>query len=210
MKKKMIISISLILAVFYLVSCSGSKPVNHSVDITGNYPKPLQENEKIEDWWPLKDNLEYKYKIVDTIWEDTEKAINTEFILKIRKINDGLFSITAVGFDKFSYDGLAITGNRIFVTEKKHKSPLIVFPLFDGMNFSSVEYEKEFFLETIKYKAKGLNYGPIRNELKRVKKLSGNKYLVKDLDLRGLSFEFEKGVGITKWGIPGYILELIK
>lgn len=177
------------------------------------YPIPLGKNKTVFDWWPLKDNLEYKYKIRDSRWEFGKKWVGAEFTLRIIKDeeNESKFYFHIEGFDEFPYTALVIRENRIFILSKYAERPFIVFPLFKHMLFADERYEHEFLKKTILNTSEKSFYAPVWTEFWRVTKSVENIYHIEEVCPRGLRYKFEKNVGIIEWLIPGgYTIELIR
>ncbi len=205
--------ISLIIAVRANRSYPEGKYQAWVKSIVERYPVPLGKNETVFDWWPLKDNLEYKYEITYSRWEFGEEWVNKEFVLRLTRDeeNENRFHFHIEGFDRFPYKELVIRENRIFILSDSTEESLIVFPLFKDMFFADDKYELEFLKRTILESSEKSFYGPVCTDFWTVSEIVGNTYLLEQAYPRGLSYKFEKNVGIIEWLIPGgYTIELIR
>jgi len=177
------------------------------------YPIPLDKNETVFDWWPLKGNLEYKYKITKSRWKFGEKWVDKQFTLRLiqDEQNENDFHFHIGGFDEFPYKGLLIRENRIFILSEHVEQPLIIFPLFKDMLFANEKYEYEFLKKAVLNSSEKLFYAPVSTEFWTVTEIVGNIYFLRQAYPRGASYKFEKNVGIIEWRIPGgYTIELIR
>jgi len=200
------------------LSFAESKYENWIKDFTKRYPIPLGKNETVFDWWPLRNNLEYKYKIAYSKWDFGKKWVNKEFTLKLiqDKVNKNKFKFNITGFDEFPYKGLVIRENRIFIitgsdsTRNPSEAPFIIFPLFKDMFFANEKYEYDFLKKVILISSEKMIYAPVWTEFWTVTKIVGNKYFLSQACPRGLHYTFEKNLGIVEWFVPGgYLIKLI-
>jgi len=176
------------------------------------YPIPLGKDETVFDWWPLRNNIEYKYKIAHSKWDFGKKWVNKQFTLRlIQDEEENEFHFHIEGFHEFPYDGLFIWENRIFILSEHVEQPLIIFPLFKDMPFADEKYEYEFLKKAVLNSSEKLFYGPVSTEFWTVTEIEGNTYFLRQAYPRGSSYKFEKNVGIIEWHIPGgYTIELIE
>lgn len=221
MSKSKIINSILLLSIIVLVLFSlgshdtsvGSRYEHWVKTLVKRYPAPLGENETVFDWWPLKNNLEYKYKITKSRWDFGEKWVNKEFTLRLiqDEENENKFHFHIEGFDEFPYKALVIRQNRIFLLgEYVVEQPHIVFPLFKGMLFADQKYEYEFLKKAVLNSSEAEFYAPVATDFWQVTKVAGNKYHLEQVCPRGLRYTFEKNLGIIEWFIPGgYTIELV-
>ena len=176
------------------------------------YPVSLGESETVFDWWPLRNNIEYKYKITRSRWDFGKKWVNKQFTLRFiqDEENKDEFHFHIEGFDEFPYKGLFIWENRIFILSEHAEQPLIIFPLFKDMLFANEKYEYEFLKKAVLNSSEKLFYAPVSTEFWTVTEVVGNIYFLRQAYPRGASYKFEKNVGIIEWRIPGgYTIELI-
>jgi hypothetical protein len=172
---------------------------------TDRFPKTFKIGEKLENWWPIKDGLEYRCKVISSRWDFGKKYVNTEFKLRLVKQSETEYDLKIEGFTEFPYKKLGIDGQRILVDN----CPLLVFPLFPEMLYASEKYEKEFLVDVEKYSKDGSIYAPIQAEFWQVGENPDNTYAIRQVAPRGLYMEFKKGFGITKMTVPGgYEIEL--
>lgn len=177
-----------------------------------HYPVPLGKNETVFDWWPLSNNIEYKYRITHSRWDFGTKWVNKHFTLRLVQDqgckNEYRFHVE--GFDEFPYKGLVLRENRIFIVSKYAEQPFIIFPLFENMLFADYRYEYEFLKKAVLNSSDELFYAPVSTDFWRVTDVVGNIYFLRQASPRGASYKFEKDVGIIEWRIPGgYTIELI-
>lgn len=177
------------------------------------YPTPLDKNETVFDWWPLKGNLECKYKITNSRWKFGEKWVDKQFTLRLiqDEQNENEFHFHIEGFDEFPYKGLLIRENKIFILSEHAEQPLIIFPLFKDMLFANEKYEYEFLKKAVLNSSEKLFYAPVSTEFWTVTEIVGNIYFLRQAYPRGTSYKFEKNLGIIEWRIPGgYTIELVR
>jgi len=192
---------------------AGSRYERWIKTLVERYPIPLDKNETVFDWWPLKGNLECKYKITNSRWKFGEKWVDKQFTLRLiqDEQNENEFHFHIEGFDEFPYKGLLIRENRIFILSEHAEQPLIIFPLFKDMLFANEKYEYEFLKKAVLNSSEKLFYAPVSTEFWTVTKIVGNIYFLRQAYPRGASYKFEKNVGIIEWRIPGgYTIELIR
>lgn len=211
-----VLSSIIVLALFSLGSHNpsvGGRYEHWIKTLAQRYPIPLGKSETVFDWWSLKDNLEYKYKITSSRWKFGEKWVNKQFTLRLiqDEQDEKEFHFHIKGFDEFPYKGLFIWENRIFILSEHAEQPLIIFPLFKDMLFADEKYEYEFLKKAVLNSSEKLFYAPVSTEFWTVSEVVGNIYLLQQAYPRGSSYKFEKNVGIIEWHIPGgYTIELIR
>ena len=177
------------------------------------YPISLDKNQNVFDWWPLRNNTEYTYKITHSRWDFGDKWVDKKFTLRLiqDEQNENEFHFHIEGFDEFPYKGLLIRENRIFILSEHVEQPLIIFPLFKDMLFANEKYEYEFLKKAVLNSSEKLFYAPVSTEFWTVTEIVGNIYFLRQAYPRGASYKFEKNVGIIEWRIPGgYTIELIR
>jgi hypothetical protein len=176
------------------------------------YPVALGRDEKVFDWWPLENGLEYKCKITGSVSDSGQKWINKEFTMKLvkEKEHENSFHFEVEGFSEFPYEGLLVRANRVFVVKAGAQSPLVVFPLFENMVFSTEAYEHEFLKRSVLATSEQSFFAPVWTGFYRVKQVVPDTYSIEQLQPKeGLSYKFQKGVGIVEWFVPGgYTIEL--
>jgi hypothetical protein len=201
----------------FIVFCSQEKCAEYKYigwlkALVNRYPVPLSEDEGVLDWWPLRNDLKYRYKIANSRWHFGKKWINREFTLTLiqDKEDEKQFHLHVEGFDEFPYKGLVIRGQRVFVLSDYGEEPLIVFPLFEHMFFADEEYELGFLKTAILEASEKHFHGPVCTHFWTVSEVSGDVYFIEQATTRGQNYRFVKNVGIVKWHIPGgYTIELI-
>lgn len=196
-------------------------------EIAGRLPRPLDEGETINDWWPLENGVTYRYKVVGGRWEHNNEAIGTVFTIEISKDEaiENLYRFKVDGFSEFPYSGLKVKKNRVFLlsvveirgpsdsrpTTRIHETPFAVFPLFDGMMFHGLEEENHFLRQTIMRTTDHSYYGPVNNGMSHVRAAQEpDLYTVTQAIHAPANYSFKRGVGPVRWGIVGgWSLELV-
>ncbi len=209
---------SSLIALSLFSSCSynpsaGGRYENWVKTLVARYPVPLGKDETVFDWWPLRNNIEYKYKIAHSRWDFGKKWVNTQFTLRLiqDEEDENEFHFRIEDFNEFPYKGLVIRENRILILSEYAEQPLIIFPLFKDMLFADEKYEYEFLKKAVLNSSEKLFYGPVSTEFWTVTEIEGNTHFLRQAYPRGSTYKFEKNVGIIEWYIPGgYTIELIE
>lgn len=200
-----------------IVSCSEETPreyryIDWLVELINRYPVPLSEGEGVLDWWPLRNDLKYRYKITNSRWYFGKKWINEEFTLTLiqDKEDEKKFHLHVEGFDEFPYKGLVVRGQRVFILSEYAEEPLIAFPLFKNMFFADEKYELEFLKGAVLEASEKRFHGPVCTNFWTVSEVIGGVYFLEQATNRGQSYKFERNVGIIWWHISGgYTIELV-
>jgi len=218
-------------AFFLLMALSGLAPAEEMTTegryedwvkgIVRSLPRPLPDGETVFDWWPLDSKAPLKYRIVHSRWDDKADQVGTEFSIEIVPASgtSDWFQFKVDGFEDFPYEGVAVDENRVNLVTRfngagvkstTRETPLLAFPLFEGILIGTREYECEFLKETVLHTTEERFYAPVCTDFWTVSEVLGKAYKLSQISPRGLHLEFVRGTGITRWQIPGGLtIELV-